>query len=194
MDLLTILRVAAIDTEESRLLGLVREIVSLLERKRADLSALGGLIDAERARIDPGKDGSTEAPERPQLHRKERVYAELAWALQRDQADALKMAAALQRKSVEFGEQRQALVGRVSPCLRAQYEAAVRGHRPAVVAARDDACSACAAPLEPEAVRRMREGGEIVPCSGCKRLLHDPGWVERDFMPPTLQPLAKADP
>jgi predicted nucleic acid-binding Zn-ribbon protein len=194
MDLVTLLRVAAIDAEESRLMGALQEIVSLLERQRADLSALGGLIDAERARIGPGRDGSAEVAERRQLHRKEQVYAELARVLERDQADALRMSAELQRKRVEFSEQRQALVGRLSPSLRAQYEVAVRGHRPAVVAVRDDDCSACGAPLEPEAVRRMREGGEILSCSGCMRLLHDPGWVERDFMPPTLRPLPKADP
>jgi predicted nucleic acid-binding Zn-ribbon protein len=194
MDLVTILRLAAIDAEESRLLGSLQEIVSMLERQRADLSELEVLIYAERARIGPGKDGSAEVAERRQLHRKEQVYAELARVLERDQADALKMSAELQRKRVEFGEQRQELVGRVSPPLRAQYAAAVRGRRPAVVAARDDACSACAAPLDPVAVRRLREGGQIVPCSECRRLLHDPGWVERSFMPPTLRPLPKADP
>ncbi len=47
MDLVPILRVAAIDAEESRLMGALQETVSLLERQRADLSALGGLIDAE---------------------------------------------------------------------------------------------------------------------------------------------------
>lgn len=195
VDLVRILRVAAIDAEESRLLGWFQEIVNLLQSQQADLSALGVLIDGHRARIGPGKDGSGEVLERRQLHRKERVYAELARELEGDQADALKMSAELRRKSVEFGEQRQALVGRVSPSLRAQYEAAVReGHRPAVVAARDDACSACGASIEPEARRQMREGGQIVPCPDCMRLLHDPGWVERDFMPPTLRPRAKAAP
>jgi hypothetical protein len=195
VDLVTILRVAAIDAEESRLLSSLQDILSLLERQRADLSALGVLVDADRARIGPGKDWSRETLERRQLHRKERVYAELAGVLERDQADALKMSAELQRKSVEFGELRQALLCRVSPSLRAHYEAAVReGHRPVVVAARNDACSACGAPLQPGARRRMREGGQIVPCRRCMRLLHDPGWVERDFMPPTLRPLPKADP
>jgi len=120
---------------------------------------------------------------------------ELARALERDQADPLKMSAQLQRKTVEFGEQRRALTARVSASLLAQYEAAVwKGSRPVVAAARDGACSACGAPLEPGARRRVREGGQIVPCSGCMRLLCDPIWVERDFMPPTLRPLPKADP
>lgn len=193
-DVVAILRVAAIDAEASGLLSSLQEIISLLDRKWAELSALGVLIDADRARIGAAKDGSRETVEkqRKQLHRKERA-AELGRALERDQADALKMAAELQRKSVEFGEQRQALVGRVSPSLLAQYEAAVReGRRPAVAAARHSACSACAAALEPEARRRLREGGQIVPCRACMRLLHDPGWMERDFMPPTLPPVSKA--
>jgi len=90
-------------------------------------------------------------------------------------------------------EQRQALVGRVSAPVLAQYEAVVReGRHPAVAAARDSACSGCGVPLEPEAWRQVLEGGQIVPCSGCMRLLYDPGWVKRDFMPPTLRPVWKA--
>jgi hypothetical protein len=192
-----ILRVAAIDAEPSRLLSSLPEIVSLLDRLRADLLALGALINADRARIGAAEDGSGEIVERRQrqLHRNQRAYAELARALERDHADARKMSAELQRKSVEFSEQRQALVGRVSVSLLAQYEAAVRKRcRPAVAAARDGACSACGAPLEPRAWRRVRDGGQIVPCPGCMRLLHDPAWVERDFMPPTLRPLPTADP
>jgi len=40
-------------------------------------------------------------------------------------------------------------------------------------------------------MRRVSES-QIVTCSGCMRLLHDPGRVERDFMPPTLPPVSKA--
>jgi predicted nucleic acid-binding Zn-ribbon protein len=192
-----ILRVAAIDAEPSRLLSSLPEIVSLLDRLRADLLALRALIDADRARIGAAEDGSAEIVERRrrQLHRNERAYAELARALERDHADARTMSAELQRKSVEFGERRQALVGRVSASLLGQYEAAVRkGRRPAVAAARDGACSACGAPLEPGARRLVRDGAQIIPCPGCVRLLHDPAWVERDFMPPTLRPLPTADP
>ena len=195
VDVVVILRLAAIDAEVSRLLSPLRGIVSVLERQRADLCALGVRIDDDCARIEAAKDGSSKILERQrkQLHRKEQAYAELARTLERDQASALKMSAELQRKSVEFSEQRQALAGRVSPSLLAQYETAARdGRRPAVAAARDGACSACGAPLEPEAWRRVREGSQIVPCSGCTRLLHDPGWVERDFMPPTLRPVSKA--
>jgi DNA repair exonuclease SbcCD ATPase subunit len=193
--MVAILRVAAIDAEPSRLLSSLPEIVGLLDRLRADLLALRAVIDADHAWRSAAKDGSKEIVERPgkQLHRNEQAYAELARALERDHADALKLLAELNRKTAELGEQRQALVGRVSAPLRAQYEAAVReGRRPAVAAARDRACSACGAPLEPEAWRRVLEGGQIVPCSGCMRLLHDPGWVERDFMPPTLRPVSKA--
>jgi len=197
VDVVAILRVAAIDAEPSRLLSSLPEIVGLLDRLRADLLALGAVIDADRARSSAAKDGSAEIAERPgkELHGNEQAYAELARALERDHADALKMLAELNRKTAELGEQRQAMVGRVSAPLLAQYEAAVReGRRPAVAAARDSACSACGAPLEPEAWWRVLERGQIVPCSGCMRLLHDPAWVERDFMPPTLRPLPKADP
>jgi predicted nucleic acid-binding Zn-ribbon protein len=194
VDVVLILRLAAIDAEPSGLLSSLPEIVGLLDRLRADLLALGAVIDADRARSGAAKDGSAEIVERPgkQLHRNEQAYAELTRALERDHADALKMLAELNRKTTELGEQRQALVGRVSAPLLAQYEAAVReGRRPAVAAARDSACSACGTPLELEAWRRVLEGGQIVPCSGCMRLLHDPGWVERDFMPPTLRPVSK---
>ena len=192
--MVAILRVAAIDAEPSRLLSSLPEIVGLLDRLRADLLALRAVIDADHARRSAAKDGSAEIVRpRKQLHRNEQAYAELARALERDHANALKLLAEINRKTAELGEQRQALVGRVSAPLRAQYEAAVReGRRPAVAAARDSACSACGAPLEPEASRRVLEGGQIVPCSGCMRLLHDPGWVERDFMPPTLRPVSKA--
>jgi len=192
--MVAILRVAAIDAEPSRLSSLP-EIVGLLDRLRADLLALGAVIDADRARSSAAKAGSAATVERPgkQLRRNEQAYAQLARALERDHADALKMLAELNRKTAKLGEQRQALAGRVSAPLLAQYEAAVQeGRRPAVAAARDSACSACGAPLEPEAWRRVLEGGQIVPCSGCMRLLHDPGWVERDFMPPTLRRVSKA--
>jgi hypothetical protein len=198
VDVVAILRVAAIDAEPSRLLSARPDIVSLLDRLRADLRALGALLDADRARIGVAKYGPAEivGRRRKQLHRNEQAYEELARALERDHADALKMLAELQRKTVAFRQQRQALVGRVSPSVLAQYEAAVRkGRRPAVAAARDGACSACGAPLEPGPRRRLlHEGGRIVPCLGCMRLVYDPGWVERDFMPPTLRPLPKADP
>jgi hypothetical protein len=91
------------------------------------------------AHVEAAKGGSSRILERQrkQLHRKEQAYAELARTRERDQASVLKMSAELQRKSVEFSEQRQAVAGRVSPSLLAQHEAAVR------------------------------KGRQIVPCSGC---------------------------
>jgi hypothetical protein len=190
-----ILRMSALDAEESRRLGSLKDIIGLLECQPADLSALGVLIDTDRARIRRGEDGSGAALERRRLHSRERLYIELAGVLEGDQADALKMAAELQRKSVEFSEWRQALVRRMSAPLRARYEAAVReGRRPAVVAARGDACPACGAALVAEARRRMGEGGQIVPCSRCQRLLRHPSLVERDFLPATMPPRPKRDP
>jgi hypothetical protein len=137
VDVVVILRLAAIDAEVSRLLSLLRGVVSLLECRRADLRALGVRIDDDCGRLQAAKDGSSRIVERPrkQLHRNERACAELARTLERDQASAQKMSAAW---------------------------------------------------------RRLLEGGQIVPCSGCMRLLHDPGCVERDFMPPTLRPVSKA--
>jgi len=115
-----ILRVAAIDAEPSRRLSARPEIVSLLDRLRADLRALGALLDADRARIGAAKDGPAEivGRRRKQVHHNEQAYEELTRALERDHADALR----------------------------------------------------------------------------CMRLVYDPGWVERDFVPPTLRPLPKADP
>lgn len=194
LHMVVILRLAAIEAELSRLLSSVQKTVELLDRKRAQLRVLGGRIDDDCARIEAAQHGSSKIVERPrkQLHRKEQVYGELARTLERDQASALKVSAELQRRCVEFSERRQALVGRLSAPLLAQYEAAVQsGSRPTVAAARDGACTACGAPLEAAAWRRVLEGGQIVACSGCMRLLHDPRWVERDFMPPTLRPVSK---
>ena len=192
-----ILRMAAIDAEISRLLGSLQEIAHLLDQQRADLGAFGDLIAADRARIGTEKDGSPRIAKarRKQLRRDERTCSELAEALERDQAETLALSVVLQRLTGELGAQRRAVAGRVSARLLGQYEAAVRAGRvPAIVAARDGACSSCAAPLAPDARWLVREGGQIVPCSGCARLLHDPVWVQRDFMPSTLRPLPKAHP
>ncbi len=189
---MAILDVAAIDAEAYPLLSSLPAMISVLDRLVADLLALGALIDADRARIGGAKDGSREILDRKreQLHRNEKAHEELTQAVQRYQAEALKMLAELQPTSVELGEHRQALVGRISPSLLAQYEAAVReGRRPAIAAG----CSACGAPLEAGARWLVHEGGQIVTCPGCMRLFHDPGRVQRDFMPPTARPMPKAD-
>lgn len=193
---MALLRVAAIDKEMSRLRSSLQEIVSLLDRQRADLAALGALIEADRAR--PAKlgasGGETAESRRKRRHRNERAYAELTRTLEWDQADALHLSAELQRRTVEFAEQRQALLAHVSPPLPGLYETALReGLRPAVAPAPDGACSACGLPLEAAARRRLVEGGRVVPCPACARLLYDPVWVEMN-VPPTLRPVVKARP
>ena len=195
-DLVALLRVASIDAEVARLQGSLHEIVGLLERQRADLGALGALVDADRAHAAGVEHGAGEvAPGlRSRLRDNETAYAELARALGQDQADAHALSAELQRKTAEFGEEHQALLARVSPPLAGLYTAALReGRRPALTSLRNGACAACGARLEPGALRSLRDACQILPCSGCARLLHDPGWVERDFMPATL-PVRKVGP
>ena len=91
--------------------------------------------------------------------------------------------------------ERDAALARVSPPLRARYEAAVqKGQQPALVAVRDGRCPGCGETL-PDATRRLvQESLCVVPCSGCLRLLYDRGWTERDLMPPTLRPVTRAKP
>lgn len=190
-ELVALIRLAAIDREASRLRSSFHEITSLLDRKQADLAAFGALIETVRPRVDRVEDGSREAT-RNEPHRSDGTHAELAQGLERDRADGLRLSSEIQRRIAEFEERRQTLAGRVSPSLLGQYEATVReGRVPAVAAARDGACSACGALIEAEVWRRVREGGLIVACSGCARLLHDASWLERDFMPLTLRPLTK---
>lgn len=189
-DLVALLRVASIDAEISRLQGSLHEIAGLLERQRADLGALGALVDADRANAAGVEHGAGEvAPgRRKRLRDNETAYAELARALEQDQANAHALSAELQRKTAEFGKERQALLAGVSPSLASLYTAALReGRRPALASLEDGACAACGARLEPDALRSLREACQILPCSGCARVLHDPGWVERDFMPATLR-------
>lgn len=111
----------------------------------------------------------------------------------RDDAVALLRLAGLDH--AELAEERDAALARVSPPLRARYEAAVqKGQRPALVAVRDGRCSGCGEPL-PDATRRfVQESLCVVPCSGCLRLLYDRGWTERDLMPATLRPVTRAKP
>ena len=123
------------------------------------------------------------------------MHAELAKALKRDEADALAMSRELQRKTADLAEQRESVLARVSPPLRACYAAAAQqGLHPALAAVHDGRCPGCGETL-PDASRRLvQESLRVVPCSGCLRLLYDRGWTERDLMPPTLRPVARAKP
>lgn len=122
-------------------------------------------------------------------------HAELANALKWGEAEVPAMSHERRRKTVRLAEERDAALARVSPPLRARYEAAVqKGQRPALVAVRDGRCPGCGEPL-PDATRRfVQESLCVVPCCGCLRLLYDRGWTERDLMPATLRPVTRAKP
>jgi predicted nucleic acid-binding Zn-ribbon protein len=193
-DLKALLRVASIDAELWRLDRALEEIGSLMSRQRADLAALRALVEADRpktAGANPRRaEGAGDRPKQP--YGKERAYAELARELARDEADALGMSAELRRKTAWFGAQRQAHLERMTPSLSGLYAAALRdGRRPAVAAARDGVCSGCGARLAPEAGRLLRDAGHVAPCPGCARLLHGPGWSERELTAPTLRPFRR---
>jgi hypothetical protein len=196
-DLITLLRVASIDAGASRLSRSLQEIGSLLERQRADLAALRELVETDRGPVGGVKRNEPQIARgrRERLHGNERAYAELAQTLDRDRADALEMAAELRHRAEQSSEQRHALLAALAPSLSSQYEAVLReGRRPAVASARDGACSACSTTLEPGTATRLRESCRVEPCSGCGRLLYDPGWLERDFRPPTLKPPTRGRP
>ena len=122
-------------------------------------------------------------------------HAELANALKRDEAEVLAMSCERRRKTARLAEKRDAALARVSPSLRARYEAAIQdGLRPALAAVHDGRCPGCGETL-PDATRRfVQESLRVVPCSGCLRLLYDRGWIERDLMPSTLRPVTRAKP
>jgi predicted nucleic acid-binding Zn-ribbon protein len=123
-----------------------------------------------------------------------KAYLEAAERLERARTDALKLAGELQATTAVLEERRQALIAGTSLSLRDRYEGALRaGLRPAVVPIHQAACSGCGEPLTETARRSILEAVQIVSCSGCGRLVYDQGWVERDFMPPSLRPVQQTD-
>lgn len=194
-DAVALLRLAGLDAELDRLRQSAAAILELLGRQREDLAALGELIEKDRPQGTAQESGEILDARRRRLLRNQGMHAELANALKRDEADVLAMSCELQRKTVRLAEERDAALARVSPSLRACYEAAMQdGLRPALAAAHDGRCSGCGETL-PDASRRLVEASlRVVPCSGCLRLVYDRGWTDRDFVPSTLRPVPRAGP
>jgi len=190
-DLVALLRLAGLDAELDRLRRTMATMMEPLERQRSELAALAELVENDWPR------GSTDisAARRRRVARNMRTHAELAEALKRDEAGVLAMSRELQRKTADLAEQRESVLARVSPPLRACYAAAAQqGLHPALAAVHDGRCPGCGETL-PDASRRLvQESLRVVPCSCCLRLLYDRSWTERDLMPPTLRPVARAKP
>lgn len=194
-DAVALLRLAGLDAEQQRLRQSVAAILELLERQRSDLAALGELIEKDRPQGTERESGETLDARRLRLRRNQVTHAELARALSRDEAEVLAMSSELQRKTAKLAEERDVALARVSAPLRQRYHAALqKGLHPALVAVHDGRCPGCGETL-PDASRRLiQECLRVVACSRCPRLLYDRGWAERDLMPPTLRPVAKAKP
>ena len=194
-DAVALLRLAGLDAEVDRLRRSMAAILEPLGRLRSDLVALAELVENDRPRGLTHESGEVLEARRRRLLSNRGMHAELAKALKRDEADVLAMSSELQRKTARLAEEHDAVLARVSPPLRARYEAAVQeGLHPALAAVHDGRCPGCGETL-PDASRRLVEASLcVVPCSGCLRLVYDRGWTERDLMPSTLRPVTRAKP
>jgi predicted nucleic acid-binding Zn-ribbon protein len=187
-----LLRLAGLDAELDRLRRSMADILESLGRRRSDLAALAQLIEGDRPRAPEGESGEILEARLRRLLKNQRMHAELAEALKRDEAGARSMSRELQTKTADLTERRESVLARVSPPPRERYEAALQqGQRPALAALREDRCPGCGAAPSDASRRLVRESLRVVPCCGCLRLLYDRGWTERDLMPPTLRPVAR---
>jgi len=103
--------------------------------------------------------------------------------------------ASCRRTRPTWRSRKESVLARVSPPLRARYEAAVQeGLHPALAAVQDDRCPGCCETLPGASRRRLQGSRRVVPCSGCLRLLYDRGMTGRDFIASTLRPVKGARP
>ncbi len=173
-----LLRIAAIDARLDRLDGSAREIAGLLERRRADLGALGELIEADRAWLEAARPASRQEQEKHhrQRLRNEEARAELARAIERDEAEASEMSSSLRRQAEELRGRRRAFADAVPRAALARYEETLSaGVKPPVCPLRRGLCSACGTPLDTQTCAVVLERRGLAFCSRCGRLLHDPG-------------------
>ena len=173
-----LLRIAAIDARLDRLDASAREIAGLLERRRADLRALGELIEADRAWLEAAKPASREEQQRHhrQRLRNEEARAELARAIERDESEASEMSSSLRRQVDELRDRRRTFAAGIPRAALAHYEATLSaGLKPPVCAVRGGLCTACGTPLDGQTCAVVLEQRGLAFCSRCGRLLHDPG-------------------
>lgn len=177
------------------MLGALGEIVERLDKERADLAAFADLLTNDRGAIARRAGEKGDAPKRRErLRHNQEAYAEQAHTFELDQREALELSARIQTRMVEAGEQRQALLASVSRETLKHYEAATRaGIQPVLVPELGGRCPACGAGLG-FSRRLVSAEARVVRCCGCPRLLYDSGWVDRDFMAPSLRPVSRARP
>jgi hypothetical protein len=103
---------------------LVPAILEPLECQRSELAALAELIEKDRPQGTRQQRGEIQEARQRRLLRNQRMHAELAKALKRDEADALAMSRELQRKTADLAERgmRPSPASRQLPRLR--YRAA----------------------------------------------------------------------
>lgn len=190
-EVVALLRLAALDAKVGRLEDLARRILGLLEKQRSDLADLSGVIEEERAQLARGE--ATRGQLALALPReREASYADLAAALEKDEADALALFGELQRTSAVASEERERLAERISSSVLKLYAAArCAGRRSALAGVRDGVCSGCQRRLPAKAEAEILNGNGITACPFCIRLVYDQAWLERDFKPLTLRPVPR---